>query len=132
MKQCITVEVAGETCHLIYNNQAMFDIREMFPGKEDFLDLMSGDGREQYEATLEIFAVLAEQAELVRSYYGYPPSRIPDMETLGKVADAGDWLNMKNAIYSAVVLGTQHHVEPIEDVDVTLLEFQNKKNGTSP
>lgn len=39
---------------------------------------------------------------------------------------------MKNAIYSAVVLGTQHNVDPIEDIDVDLMEFQNQKNGTSP
>ena len=44
----------------------------------------------------------------------------------------GDWLKMKNAIYSAIVLGTEHHVEPSEDIDVTLMELQNEKNGKSP
>lgn len=132
MKQCITTEVAGITCHLVYNNQAMFDLQEMFPDGEDPLDAMSGDTREHYEATIKIFKVLAEQGELTRRYFGYQPEKMPEMEAIREMADMGDWLNMKQAVYSAVVLGTEHHVEPAEDIDVTLLEFQQEKNGKSP
>lgn len=132
MKQCITIEVAEYTSHLIYNNQAMFDLRDMFPDEKDPMEAMSGDTKEHYDATLKIFENLAQQGELVRRYYGYPPEKEQDIEKIRKIADPGDWVNIKNAIYSAVVLGTQHHVEPIEDIDVTLLEFQQEKNGKSP
>lgn len=132
MKQCITVEVAGKTCHLIYNNQAMFDLQELFPDRKDFQEAIAGDTREHYEATIKVFLLMAEQGELVRGYYGYPAEKVPSEEHLRKTADQGDWIKMKNAIYSAVVLGIQHHVDPIEEIDVDLLEFQNEKNGKSP
>lgn len=120
------------TCHLIYNNQAMFEIAEAFPGKEDPLSAVSGDGRENYEATIRVFLILAQQGNLVRGYYGYPQVKVPDQDTISRIADVGDWLNMKNAIYTAIVLGTEHHVEPSEEIDVTLMEFQNEKNDKSP
>lgn len=132
MQQCITIEVAGMTCHLIYNNQAMFEIAEAFPDQEEPLNSISGDGRKNYEATIKVFLILAQQGNLVRGYYGYPQIQLPDQDTIKKIADVGDWLKMKNAIYSAIVLGTEHHVEPSEDVDVTLMEFQNQKNEKSP
>ncbi|MDE6601555.1 MAG: hypothetical protein K2K90_05225 [Lachnospiraceae bacterium] len=132
MQKCITTEVAGMTCHLIYNNQAVFEIAEAFPDQEDPLDAISGKEREQYEATVRVFLILAQQAELVRGYYGYPQTQLPEQETIIRIADVGDWLKMKNAIYAAVVLGTEHHVEPSEDIDVTLMEFQNEKNAESP
>lgn len=120
------------TCHLIYNNQAMFEIAEAFSDWEDPLEAISGEGREPYEATVRVFLIMAQQAELVRNYYGYPQTQIPDRDTLIRIADVGDWLQMKNAIYSAIVLGTEHHVEPSEDIDVTLMELQNEKNEKSP
>lgn len=120
------------TCHLIYNNQAMFEIAEAFPDQEEPLNSISGDGRKNYEATIKVFLILAQQGNLVRGYYGYPQIQLPDQDTIKKIADVGDWLKMKNAIYSAIVLGTEHHVEPSEDVDVTLMEFQNQKNEKSP
>lgn len=132
MQKCITTEVAGMTCHLIYNNQAMFEIAEAFPDQEDPLDAISGDKRENYEATIRVFLILARQGNLVRSYYGYPQVKVPEQDTVSRIADVGDWLKMKNAIYAAIVLGTEHHVEPSEDVDVTLMEFQNEKNAESP
>lgn len=132
MQQCITAEVAGMTCHLIYNNQAMFEIAEEFPDQEEPLEAMSGRGRENYEATIKVFLIMARQGELVRGYYGYPQTRVPDQDEVRRIADVGDWLKMKNAIYSAIVLGTEHHVEPSEEIDVTLLELQNEKNGKSP
>lgn len=132
MKKCITVEVAGKTCHLIYNNQAMFDLQELFPDKKDFQEAIAGDTKEHYEATIKVFLLMAEQGELVRGYYGYPAEKVPSEEHLTKTADQGDWIKMKNAIYSAVVLGIQHHVDPIEEIDVDLLEFQKEKNGESP
>ncbi len=132
MQKCIKTEVAGMTCHLIYNNQAMFEIAEAFPDQEEPLDAISGEEREHYEATIRVFMIMAQQAELVRSYYGYPRTQIPDQDIVSRIADVGDWLKMKNAIYSAIVLGTEHHVEPSEDIDVTLMELQNEKNGKSP
>lgn len=132
MQKCISTEVAGMTCHLIYNNQAMFEIAEAFPDQKEPLDAISGDSRENYEATVRVFLILAKQAELVRAYYGYPQTRVPSEDTVIRIADVGDWLKMKNAIYSAIVLGTEHHVEPSEDIDVTLMELQNEKNEKSP
>lgn len=132
MQKCVTTEVAGMICHLIYNNQAMFEIKEAFRDQEDPLDTLSGDGRENYEATVRVFLILAQQGNLVRGYYGYPQVRVPDQDTVSRIADVGDWLKMKNAIYAAIVLGTEHHVEPSEDIDVTLMEFQNEKNAKSP
>lgn len=132
MQKCIKTEVAGMTCHLIYNNQAMFDIAESFPDQDDPLDAVSGDDRESYDATIKVFLIMAQQAELVRSYYGYLQTQLPDPDTIRRIADVGDWLKMKNAIYSAIVLGTEHHVEPSEEIDVTLMEFQNEKNVKSP
>ena len=96
------------------------------------MDAISGKGREHYEATVRVFLILAQQAELVRGYYGYPQTQLPEQETISRIADVGDWLKMKNTIYAAVVLGTEHHVEPSEDIDVTLMEFQNEKNAESP
>lgn len=132
MQKCISTEVAGMTCHLIYNNQAMFEIAEAFSDRDDPLDAMSGEGREHYEATVRVFLIMAQQAELVRNYYGYPRTQVPDQDTICRIADVGDWLKMKNAIYSAIVLGTEHHVEPSDDIDVTLMELQNEKNAKSP
>lgn len=132
MQKCIKTEVAGMTCHLIYNNQAMFDIAEAFSDQNDPLDAISGDGKESYEATIKVFLIMAQQAELVRKYYGYPQTQLPDQDMIRKIADVGDWLKMKTAIYSAIVLGTEHHVEPSEEIDVTLMEFQNEKNAKSP
>ncbi len=132
MKQCITVEVAGRTCHLIYNNQAMFELQELFPDGKDFQEAIAGDTKEHYEATIKVFLLMAEHGELVRGYYGYPDEKMPSEEHIRKTADQGDWIKMKNAIYSAVVLGIQHHIDPIEEIDVDLLEFQNEKNGESP
>lgn len=120
------------TCYLMYNNQAMFEIVEAFPGQEDPLSAVSGDDRESYEATIRVFLILAQQGNLVRSYYGYPQAEVPGQDTVSRIADVGDWLKMKNAIYTAVILGTEHHVEPSEDIDVTLMEFQNEKNSESP
>ena len=132
MQKCIKTEVIGCPCHLIYNNQAMFEIAETFPNQEEPLEAISGDGRESFEATIRFFLILARQAELVRGYYGYPQKQVPDQDTISRVADVGDWLKMKNAIFAAIVLGTEHHVEPSEDHDVTLMEFQNEKNAESP
>lgn len=127
MKQCVMIEVAGKPCHLFYNNQAMFDLREMFPGEGGFLEMMEGDSRESYEAMLKVFETLAEQGELARRHYGYDPALVPDIGELEKLLDMGDWVNIKNGIYAAVTLGINHSVESLEDVDITLLEFQRQQ-----
>ena len=127
MKQCVMIEVAGKPCHLFYNNQAMFDLREMFPGEGGFLEVMEGDSRESYEAMLKVFGTLVEQGELARRHYGYDPAPVPDAGEMEKLLDMGDWVNIRNGIYAAVTLGISHSVESLEDVDITLLEFQRQQ-----
>lgn len=122
MIQCIEVDLVGESYHLFYNVEAMFQLQEHFP--EDALDQIGENTKPALELSFTIFKLLAEQGELARRNMGYDPRTFSELNL--QVLTPADIVKLKNAIYCAITLGCERKVESLDDMDLTLLEIKKK------
>ena len=118
------VELGDQAYHLFYSIRAMIDVEEACGA--DFLDKIASGGSSGAETTVKAFTILATEGELARRRMGYDPGVMPDEDRLMLDSTPGDWLRMRTAIQSAVLVGLDQEFPSTDDVDLILLEYQKK------
>lgn len=129
MIRIVMIELSGTKVPLFYNNRAMFRLQKQLG--DEWLKATDGMTEEAFRATLEVLSVLNEEGETARRRMGYDPLPMVDAAQMELDLSPADWLAAKNGISAAVMSGVEREVEPAEDVDLVLLEYQ-KKTGPHP
>ena len=99
------ITVAGTTCFLVMDGEAMFTIRDIYGGTRLMLEKMEQDTREGFLETCNAAAILAERGELVRRRLGYEPGRIPERDDFALLTQPYEIVPLKRAIANAIKLG---------------------------
>lgn len=124
----ITIKIAGVERYLLFNGAAMFAFRDEFEGPTEVLEAISADTRDGFTTTCKAIALLAEQGELARRFYGYDPVPILTAEEIEGITTPADITAMKLAIPTAIAVGYGREVDTENDeVDIGLMELNQKK-----
>jgi hypothetical protein len=115
--------------HLAYNGAAMFSIEESHGGIKDLAGTLDGRVSKGYDATCEVAALLAEQGELVRRYYGHDPLPVVKADEIKLMLQPSRVAELAGAIFSAIELGYGRELDEGSDdeVDIGLMELAQKK-----
>lgn len=125
--KAIKLTLGGQDYYLAFNGAAMFAFEDAFGGSAAYLEKAAAMGREAFEAICEAVAILAEQGELARRAMGYDQGPIPDRELLMACTMPSDMIRLRQAVLNAIVTGYGRQVENQEDVDLGLVELEQKK-----
>lgn len=126
--KAVKITLAGVTLSLAFNGEAMFQIRDDFGSVSALLEMVGQDTREGFAATCRAVALLAEQGELARRFYGYEPERIVTAEEIERLTMPSDMVEMRRAIPQAISLGFGREVQPENnEIDLGLAELNQKK-----
>ena len=121
------VSLAGQDYYLTYNGAAMFEVEDDFGGVSQLMGAVQLSGREGFENLCQGLAILAEEGELARRALGYDPGPIPSAETFRALIPPTEVPAMQLALNTAILAGYGREVEQDEDVDLGLLELEQKK-----
>ena len=124
--KAINVKIGGQDCCLIYNGAAMFEIEDMLNGANLFESIRKMN-RESCEILCKAVTILAEQGELTRRALGYDPEEIVTVEKVSLLASPMDLNLYRRAVMDAVLLGYGREIENEDDVDLGLIELEQKK-----
>lgn len=125
MKTVKTV-IGDKDFYLLYNAEAFFTLGDEF-GDENIFDALAKTNRDGFAKTIKIAAVLAEQGELARRYYGYDKSEIPTEDYIKFSTSVLDIPELKRDIQDAIILGLKQEIEnPQKEVDLVLQELEKK------
>ena len=127
--KAVKVSVGRQEYYLAFNGEAMFAIRDKYGDAETLMEKMKPDTRESFEIVCDVIALLSEQGELVRRYYGYERADIIKAEEIRQLAQPADIIGLKMAIPRAIALGYGRDIEPEKDdeIDLGLVELNQKK-----
>lgn len=123
----VTVTLAGQEFHLVFNGAAMFVFEDAFGGSSAYFQQCGSAGREGFGAVCRAAAILAEQGELVRRALGYDGGQIPDAEFFLTCTGPMDMITLRRAVSTAILAGYGREVESGEDIDIGLQELEQKK-----
>lgn len=112
---------------MVFTATAMFEAEEVFGGSNEMLSAISAGGKKGFDALCKAAAVLAEQGELVRRYMGHEPRPIMEQQDIRAVMTPADVGDLTQRVINAVTLGYKRDVENHEDVDLGLIELEQKK-----
>lgn len=126
--KAIKITLAGRERHLVFTGEAMFRIQEKWGGSSALLEAIQPNTREGLLNACDAAAILAEQGELARRYFGYDPAPMVDAEAIAQTTTPDGIETLKLAIPAALTLGYGREVAPEnEEIDVVLLELNQKK-----
>lgn len=127
------ITVAGVTYYLVFDGEAMFQVRDEFGGTTLLLEQIEKDTREGLEATCKAAAILAERGELIRRRLGYEPGPIPEKEDFALLVRPFEIVGAKRAITNAISLGYGREIVSASDgeYDEGLAELNQKKTPLS-
>lgn len=126
--KAIKITLAGRERHLVFTGEAMFRIQDEWGGSSALLEAIQPNSREGFQTACRAAAILAEQGELARRYFGYDPEPMVDAEAIAQTTTPDEIETLKLAIPAALTLGYGREVAPEnEEIDVVLLELNQKK-----
>lgn len=127
------ITVAGETYYLVFDGEAMFQVRDEFGGTTLLLEQIEQDTREGLEAACKAAAIFAERGELIRRRLGYEPGQIPEKEDFALLMRPFEIVGLKRAITNAISLGYGREIISASDgeYDEGLAELNQKKTPLS-
>lgn len=126
--KAITIQIGGKERYLAFTGEAMFTVREQYGSAEALLDATKPDTREGFSTLCAAVAILAEQGELARRYFGYAPDEILTAADVQRVTTPADIIPLKLALPRAITLGYGREIEPENnEVDLGLAELNQKK-----
>lgn len=125
--KAVKITLAGQAYYLAFNGSAMFAFEDAFGGVNAYLEKAGDLGRAGFEAVCRAAALLAEQGELARRAMGYDRGPIPAAEQIMACAAPADLVTLRQAALNAILAGFGREVEGEEDVDLGLLELEQKK-----
>lgn len=112
---------------MVFTATAMFEAEEVFGGSNEMLSAISAGGKKGFDALCKAVGILAEQGELVRRHLGYEPRPMVAEEDVRAAALPSDVGDLTERVINAVALGYKRDVENHEDVDLGLIELEQKK-----
>lgn len=127
------IKVAGTDYYLVFDGEAMFQIRDEFGGTKLLLETLEQDTREGFTATCAAAAILAERGELIRRRLGYAPGQIPERDDFALFVRPFEIVGVKNAVINAITLGYGREIKPADggEYDEGLEELNQKKTPLS-
>lgn len=127
------ITVSDTEYYLVFDGEAMFQIRDEFGGTKLLLEKIEQDTREGFAATCTAAAILAERGELIRRRLGYEPGPVPEKDDLALLVRPYEIIEIKNAIIKAITLGYGREIEPPDngEYDEGLEELNQKKTPLS-
>lgn len=123
------ITVADREYYLVFDGEAMFQIRDDFGSAKLLLEQIEQDSREGFTATCAAAALMAERGELIRRRMGYAPGPIPDKEEIALLVRPFEIVEVKNAVIKAITLGYGREIAAPgeEEYDEGLEELNQKK-----
>lgn len=94
---------------LCYTGAAKFAIDEIIGG-EDLSAALLPKTVEGFERLCKAAAILSEQAELVRRYYGYDNAETLDAEQIMLLLPPTEQIDLYNAVMAAIILGCNREI----------------------
>lgn len=125
--KAVKATLAGEDYYFLFNGAAMFAIEDEFGGASKLFDTIQKNSREAFDAMCRAAVILGEQGELARRSYGYDHGAMPTVERMEVEMTPADIITLRSKIVNAVVLGFGRDVKEEGDVDLGLVELQQKK-----
>jgi len=129
--KAIIYKIGNKTLYLAYNGEAMFAIEELHGGIKELPEKLNNKDRESFKSTCEVAALLAEQGELVRRYYGHEPQDIIAADDLRSIIQPSQIAEMTDAIFRSIALGYGSEIDRGKDdeIDLVLMELNQKKTN---
>lgn len=126
MANGISIKLGGVEHWMVYNAEAHYRINEQYG--DDFIKAFAGNGREGWEITLGVAAIMLEQGELCRRFLGYDAAILISAEELRAVISLSDIPTFKERVYRAIMAGLRREVKDPADksVDEGLAELEKK------
>jgi len=122
-------ELNGKEYTLCYTGEAFFDIDNLV-GDMGFADAFNPDTKEGFNMLCKAAAILSEQGELVRRYYGYDPGEALDAEELRLTLSPTDKVELYKAVLGAIILGCKREIEDkSKEISLTRLAQLKKKEA---
>ena len=127
------ITVSGAVYYLVFDGEAMFQIRDEFGGAKLLLEKLQEDTREGFTAACTAAAILAERGELIRRRLGYEPGGIPEKDDFALLVRPVEIVGVKNAVINAISLGYGREIAPPNngEYDEGLEELNQKKTPSS-
>lgn len=123
----VKITLAGQEYYLLFNGAAMFEFEDSFGGSNAYFDKSAGSGRESFDATCKAVSILAQQGELARRALGYDKGPMLSEETVRACTTPLESVALRRAAGNAIIAGYGREVESDEDVDLGLVELEQKK-----
>ena len=122
-------ELNGEIYTLCYTGEAFFKIDELV-GDKEFSEAFTLTTDEGFKRLCKAAAILSEQGELVRQYYGYPRGEALDAEELTLILSPVDRVALYGAVIDAILLGLHREVsDKQKEVSLTRQRMLKKKES---
>lgn len=120
-------ELAGVRYTLLFNAAAMFAFDDAFGGAGAYFEQSKGSGSAAFDAICRAGVLLSEQGELARRALGHESAPMLSEQLVRACATPADILRLRQSVISAVIAGFGREVAPEEDVDLGLIELEQKK-----
>ena len=126
-----TVEfpLCGTTYHLCLNGAALFDCFDHFETGTDFIEKISGEDKESFEATCWCLEKFSQQGAIVRRWESMGAEKTPMLpaQKAAALLRPADVIRAREAIREAFHLGFAREEErEDEEIDLGWLELQKK------
>ena len=126
------ITLAGQDYYLVFNGAAMFEVEDRFGSSSKLLEDIGTPGRDGFAALCGGLAILAEQGELARRALGYDKGPILAEATVSTLTIPAELTPLRKALMAAIMAGYGREVESDQDVDLGLLELEQKKRAAEP
>ena len=125
----ISIDIGGKKQHLMYNGEAMFELRDKFGTVSELLEKLKEDTRESFNIACEAVAIMAEQGELARRYVGHTPEDFLTADVIKQVIQPLEIVDLKMIIPRVITLGFNREInkENEDEIDLGLEELNQKK-----
>jgi hypothetical protein len=129
--KAVKVTIGKKKYYLAYNGTAMFEIQDMYGGLKQLMDLLGENNRKSFDAVCEVTALLAEQGELSRRYYGHDRQDIITSDEIKAIIQPMEIADLITSIHQAASLGYGRELDTDneDEVDLGLLEINQKKTN---
>lgn len=128
MERQVKVKIFGKEYHFLYSISVMFDATEKFGNSQEMFNAINGENEKRsVEPVIWLALKMAEAGELARRDAGHTPSDIPTEREFNLSLTPIDYELMKLAVVKAIEAGYQRSVVNNEEIDLTLLEIEEKK-----
>ena len=128
MERQVKVKINGKEYHFLYSISVMFDATEKFGNIQGVFDAIGNESKKQNaESVIWLALKMAEAGELARRYAGHVDLSIPTEREFNLNLSPVDYEMMRLAVVKAMEAGYMRSVENNEEIDLTLLEIEEKK-----